>query len=83
MKVRDSVDEFSTDEEEEQKFKWHKPIRKHSYSELLQERFMLTIEDSEETPKELCKQLISEGKLIEESDANLRYLVKQARENSA
>jgi hypothetical protein len=82
MKVRDSIDELSDEGEEDQKLKWHKPARKHSYSELLQERFILSIEDSKETPKEICKQLILDGKLIEESEANLRYLVKQACVNN-
>ena len=83
MKVRDSVDESLGEEEEDQRLKWHKPVRKHSYSDLLQERFILTIEDSEETPKELCEQLILDGKLIEENEANLRYLVKQSQESDS
>ena len=75
MKVGEAFDEI-TDSEDDQELNWFQPVRRPSFSELLQERFLLALSDSEDLPKKDCQNLIDEGLLIEENQDNLKYLLK-------
>jgi len=79
MKVDSSINDDS-DDEEDKNTKWHKSVRRHTFSELSEERYILSINDSEETPKARCKKLIKQGLLIEENEMNLKYLIKKENE---
>lgn len=77
MKVKDILEEISDEETEEKKSNWHTLIRRHTFSELLQERFLLSLPDEEELPKDKWKEIVESGLLIEENEQNIRYLIKQ------
>lgn len=86
MKVEEALDEITDDDKG---LSWFPPVRRPSFSELLQERFLLslqadntsinqdnTVPGYEDLQVDECAQLIEEGLLIEENKDNLKYLLK-------
>lgn len=86
-KVKEESQSNSDSSTPECQNKWFTKVRRHSYSELLEERFLMTVEDNEEINKEKCKKLLEEGKLIENNIANIKYMIKteaaQVEQNKA
>lgn len=75
-KVKEILEESDSDEEEHI-LTWYSKVKRPSFSELMQERFILSLPEDPDMPKDKCKKLIEEGKLIEENEDNVRYLLKQ------
>ena len=73
-KVPDLIADIISRKEE---IAWFTPIRKLSFWELSEERFILALPEIENIPKESWIELIKSGKLIEENIANVKYLFTQ------
>jgi hypothetical protein len=71
----DTLSNTDNDMPDEQK-NWFTKVRRHSFSELQEATFLMKIQNNEEMTRDQCKKLLSEGKLIEENIANIKYLIK-------
>jgi hypothetical protein len=71
----DTLSNTDNDKPDEEK-NWFTKVRRHSFSELQEATFLMKIQNNEEMTRDQCKKLLSEGKLIEENIANIKYLIK-------